>query len=279
MSALSVKPASRADLDTMIGWAATEGWNPGHHDGDAFHRTDPEGFLIGWLDDEPVACISVVSYDDSFGFLGFYICRPEHRGRGHGLKVWEAGIDRLGDRTIGLDGVIDQQANYAKSGFVLAHRNIRYGGRVKTEAPADPHIVTLPAADADLVAYDAELFPVKRKKFLDHWVTSPGRRTLAWRKDGTIRGYGTIRPCREGHKIGPLFADTPAIAEALFTALAALHGDAPVFLDVPEPNRDAIALAERHGMKPVFETARMYRGPAPELPLDRIYGITTFELG
>jgi hypothetical protein len=41
----------------------------------------------------------------------------------------------------------------------------------------------------------------------------------------------------------------------------------------------ARALFERYGLKPVFETARMYRGPVPVLPLDRIYGITTFELG
>jgi hypothetical protein len=48
---------------------------------------------------------------------------------------------------------------------------------------------------------------------------------------------------------------------------------------VPEPNAGAIALADRHGLKPSFEVARMYRGPAPDLPLERIFGITTFELG
>lgn len=29
----------------------------------------------------------------------------------------------------------------------------------------------------------------------------------------------------------------------------------------------------------VFNSARMYAGPAPDLPLARTYGITTFELG
>jgi len=29
----------------------------------------------------------------------------------------------------------------------------------------------------------------------------------------------------------------------------------------------------------VFETARMYKGPAPQLPVERIFGVTTFELG
>jgi hypothetical protein len=32
-------------------------------------------------------------------------------------------------------------------------------------------------------------------------------------------------------------------------------------------------------MTVVFETARMYTGEAPRLPLDGIFGVTTFELG
>ena len=52
-----------------------------------------------------------------------------------------------------------------------------------------------------------------------------------------------------------------------------------VFLDPPEPNGPAVALAKRYGLEPVFETARMYRGAVPELPLEKIFGITTFELG
>ena len=52
-----------------------------------------------------------------------------------------------------------------------------------------------------------------------------------------------------------------------------------MFLDLPEPNVDAIAMATEAGMAPAFETARMYAGPAPALPLRGIYGITSFELG
>ena len=52
-----------------------------------------------------------------------------------------------------------------------------------------------------------------------------------------------------------------------------------VFLDVPEPNAAAIAMAREAGMTPAFETARMYAGKAPDLPLAQIYGITSFELG
>ena len=88
-----------------------------------------------------------------------------------------------------------------------------------------------------------------------------------------------IRAAEVGWKVGPLFADTPGIADRLFTALTARHHGEPVFLDVPQPNAEALVLAERHAMRPVFETARMYTGGDPGVPLDRIFGITSFELG
>jgi hypothetical protein len=52
-----------------------------------------------------------------------------------------------------------------------------------------------------------------------------------------------------------------------------------IFLDVPSINRDAVALAQDRGLVPVFETARMYTGAIPPLRLERVFGVTTFELG
>ncbi len=102
-------------------------------------------------------------------------------------------------------------------------------------------------------------------------------------EDGEITGYGVLRPCRDGSKIGPLFAASEADADLLFRALAAQARPGPVFLDPPEPNAAALRLAEHHGLTPSFETARMYRNAngcqAPALPLDHIFGITSFELG
>lgn len=44
-------------------------------------------------------------------------------------------------------------------------------------------------------------------------------------------------------------------------------------------NQTAEALAKRHNMNVMFETARMYTGPEPAMPLSRIFGITSFEIG
>ena len=89
-----------------------------------------------------------------------------------------------------------------------------------------------------------------------------------------------MRACRYGFKVGPLFADSPQSAEQLFLSLKAHTPEgAPIFLDTPEVNSAAIDLAKRHNMMVAFETARMYRGKGPDLPLNRLFGVTTFELG
>jgi hypothetical protein len=284
LSIFEVREAMPAEVELMVDWAAAEGWNPGIADAAAFRVADPGGFLMGFVDGEPVSAISVVAYGEAFGFLGHYIVRPEWRGKGFGIATWKAGMARLGERTVGLDGVVAQQATYARSGFALAHRNVRYGGPATAGEIADPRLVAVsgkwPAGMAGaLVAYDRQFFAGPRDGFLRAWIATPAYRTLAFVEENTIRGYGTIRPCREGLKIGPLFADTPDIAERIFGALTSRHRGETVYLDPPMPNAAAVALAERHGLKPGFETARMYRGPAPVLPLDRIYGITSFELG
>jgi hypothetical protein len=276
--AFEIRPATEAEAAIMIDWARSEGWNPGKADLGAFLAQDQEGFLMGWLEGRPVAAISVVKYGADFGFLGFYIVAPERRGQGHGMAIWRAGMARLGGRTVGLDGVVAQQANYAKSGFVLAHRNIRYGGEVRCEVPADPRLGG--AGDlAGIEALDRGFFAAPRPAFLRAWLRVPGHVVRTLTGDAGLTGYGVLRPCAEGSKIGPLFAANRADAEVLFRALAAEAPPGPVFLDPPEPNGPALRMAEDFGLSPSFETARMYRGPAPKLPLERTFGITTFELG
>lgn len=272
---------TRDDLDIAIAWAAGEGWNPGLDDADAFFAADPGGHHIAREDGEPVAVISAVRYGTGFGFVGFYITRPERRGEGIGHGLWQHALATLGDRTVGLDGVVDQQHNYRKSGFALAHRNIRMSGIAAGGSALDPRLAMIGRGIFPSIRdYDRRFFPEERDAFLAAWLgPSETRRGLALIEDGAVRGYGVLRACEGSFKIGPLFAETAEEAEVLFTALSAQVAGQEIMLDVPEPNAAALALAENHGLSPVFETARMYKGPAPDLPLECTFGITTFELG
>lgn len=271
----------RQEIDVAIDWAAAEGWNPGLYDADCFHAADPNGFLVGLVDNEPVAIISVVKYGDTFGFLGFYIVNPEYRGKGYGIRIWNAGLAYLRGRTIGLDGVIAQQGNYKKSGFALAYQNIRYQGIASGHLPTDSGIVRLSAIPfVEVCAYDKPFFPDNRVQFLRCWINQPQSTALGILRNHKLAGYGVMRICRSGYKVGPLFADSPEFAEHLFLALKAHAPEgAPIFLDTPAVNSAAVDLAKRHNMTVAFETARMYLGKSPDLPINRLFGVTSFELG
>jgi GNAT superfamily N-acetyltransferase len=276
----TLRPMQLADLETAIAWAAQEGWNPGLHDAASFLATDRHGFLVGEREGQPISVISAVAYDSTFGFIGFYIVHPEFRGQGYGWQTWQQAMRYLGDRTIGLDGVLAQQDNYRKSGFSLAYRNIRYQGEF-------PQIQALPAAlmpisdvaFEHLLAFDCQFFPVPRPTFLQAWSRQPGSIGLVKQAGDRLLGYGIIRPCQVGWKIGPLFALDATTAEDLFRHLVAHAKGDPCFLDVPELNSAALDLAQTYRMTPMFETARMYTKKAPECAIEGIFGVTTFELG
>ncbi|MDY6857625.1 MAG: GNAT family N-acetyltransferase [Thermodesulfobacteriota bacterium] len=277
----TIKTMNREEIDIAIEWAANEGWNPGLHDGDRYYTADPTGFLIGFLDGEPIATISVIRYSESFGFLGFYIVKPEYRGKGYGIQIWNVGLKYLEGRNIGLDGVVAQQDNYKKSGFKLAYSNIRYEGKGGGNPPENEKIVklsTLPFETID--SYDRPFFPANRSHFIRCWINQPDSHSLGIMQSGRLAGYGVIRACHTGYKIGPLLADSLELAESLFLALkSAVKPSEPVYLDTPKVNQDALSLAKRYNMKFSFETARMYKGEVPKIPLSRLFGVTSFEIG
>ncbi|WP_287243435.1 MULTISPECIES: hypothetical protein [unclassified Okeania] len=77
-----VRPMTLADLKLAISWADNEGWNPGIDDVNNFYVADPQGFLIGELNGEPISCISVVRYSQNFNFIIFFVGLIPHRLHG-----------------------------------------------------------------------------------------------------------------------------------------------------------------------------------------------------
>lgn len=229
---------------------------------------------------------SIVSYDGLFGFMGFFIVRPDRRGAGLGRELWGVRKQRLIDRLepgapIGMDGVFAMQSFYAAGGFRLLHRDIRYEGAPAAAAqPVNTVVVDCRSVDfADIDDYDRRHFPAPRPRFLERWISQPGGHAVVALPNGRVAGYAVARPCRTGFKIGPLFADDADIASDIFDALCARLDGATVQIDVPECNPDALALVRRHGFTEVFGCARMVHGPTPQLPRAEIFGVTTFEFG
>jgi GNAT superfamily N-acetyltransferase len=187
MNALTIRTMRRDEISLAVDWAAAEGWNPGLADDACFASVDPEGFFIAELDGKPVATVSCVNYDASFPFSAFTWCAPDFRGKGFGLRIWNAAIAHAGARVVGLDGVTAQQENYKKSGFQLAYANVRYGGTVA--APAAPRTDIMALTDVPFAAVeadDATVFPAPRSAFLRAWIGARGH--IGLRVDARMAG-------------------------------------------------------------------------------------------
>lgn len=273
-----MRPMEPSELPVALGWAAEEGWNPGAEDAAAFMQADPDGFFMAFVGETPVAAISVVNHSDNFAFLGLYLCLPAFRGQGIGFALWQYALEHAGNRTVGLDGVPDQQGNYRKSGFVLQDQTFRYEGIV--EGIAHPETRAAGRQDvADLVTLVNESQGYDTSGFLTNWlVQRETRKTLVLERNGEIVGLVTRRACQQGHKIGPLV--TPALEDAKTLLHAVAHdvkGDG-LIVDVPESGKALTAYCQSLGMEPSFNTARMYKGEPP-VPGKNVFSISTMELG
>ena len=83
---MEIRSASKEEVAAFhLRWAASEGWNPGKHDAQ-FRNIDRSGFLLGIESGEAVGAISAVVTPAvvggaPFGFIGFFIVKPEHRNK------------------------------------------------------------------------------------------------------------------------------------------------------------------------------------------------------
>ncbi|MGQ7844398.1 GNAT family N-acetyltransferase [Granulosicoccus sp. 3-233] len=288
MSTPTIRPATFAEIELMLDWASREGWNPGVDDARLFQQADPDGFFMAFDGEQPAAAISVVRHDEEHGFLGLYICHPDYRGQGFGWAVWQAGMRYLEGKVIGLDGVVEQQNNYRKSGFELAYRNIRFAGltsglsSVGTSEAVSGSCRAYGAEDwTALLAMDEKAAGYRREALLASWVApSDSRHSLVCvADDGTLQAFATIRRCAEGYKAGPVLARSVDHAGELLRQLVSTTSASTLILDVPEPNKEGVELASRIGLTAVFETARMYKGKCPRYQLGELFGVASFELG
>lgn len=276
----TIRRMKEHELQIAVNWAQEEGWNPGCNDANCFYQADPNGFFIGLLGEEPIATGAAIAYDNHFAFCGLYIVKPAYRKQGYGIQLTHERLKYVGDRITGIDGVLANVGIYQRLGYQPAHKNTRYQlSTLPASISEIPQIIDLNLIPfEELEKFDRRYFPAPRANFLRSWIAQPECYALGYIDKG-LKGYGVIRKCIQGYKIGPLFAESSPIALRLFEALCSKVKLGPIFLDIPEPNKNAHTILNHYQMKPTFEVIRMYRNGTPHMDLNKIYGITTYELG
>jgi GNAT superfamily N-acetyltransferase len=280
----AIGPMRREEASILGDWAAAAGWNPGLADIAVAWGYDPDAFIALRKGDTLIGGGAIMAYGRTAGFMGLFIMHPEWRQQGLGRCLWHERLRRLRARLdpaapIGMDGVFEMVPFYEAGGFRSLHRDLRFEG-VAEAGMADPAVEPLAAVPAAAIAgYDAAVTGLSRPGFLGAWLGVPGGYGVALREGGQLRGYGFARPCQHGVKIGPLLADTPAVAERLLGGLLAARPGVAVALDVPEPNAAALAMVRARGWREAFGCARMESGGRLPVDLARVFGVTSFEFG
>ena len=277
-----IRALEKSELGTLLDWAAQEGWNPGD-ELDVFWQTDPQAYLGVHRDGELIAGLAIVDYGGRLGNMGLFIVRPDFRGQGLGRQLWYQGRDRLLERLdpgapIAIDAVKAMEDFYAASGFIATHDQHRM--RVVSgheQVPASVRRISAPVGSVPDM--DTGCFGAPRPTFLAGWLAQSDHVAFA-HVDDKLRGYGVLRPCRTGFKVGPLFADSADVADGLVRAMAAeVPTGSEIFVDVPEVNSAGMEWIAERGGEEVFTCARMYYGTPPASDWTAVFGVTTLELG
>jgi predicted N-acetyltransferase YhbS len=273
-----IRTMTPGDMDVVLGWAATEGWNPGAGDGRYFLATDPDGFFVAEEAGVVVGSISMPRFGPAYAFCGMYIVLPDYRGGTAGLRLARAASDYAEGRIVGTDGVLENVRAYERLGFEAVHSHHRHSG---IPTPAE-HAHIRPGGTVDieaLLAIDDACFPGERRDFMRAWLGAPHIVRASVDGDGMPTGFGVAREAADGWRIGPLYAPDAGRAAEIIRSLAAALPGVMLHVDVNTANTDAVVMARELGMVPGFECVRMYRGGIPELPTQQMFAVCTLEAG
>ena len=282
---------------------ASYGWRPGALDHVSFFAADERGFFVGELDGRPISCLAIVRYADNYAFLGNYMVDEPYQGKGYGLQTWKTAMTMANIHegcNQGGDGVEEKELMYRNLGCKPAWYDQRFDF-VASQASTNLSGISLPPAVKiqpvcqvefqDLLDYDTSIHVFPRRSFLEKWVFAPNCRAYAATNDnGEIVGYVVVRTTikqEEGWRIGPVFADNSLIARnlyrAVFDKVAAEDPSGIVAVDVPYGdivNPEALQIVKELSGTPSFKCVRLYTKGIPSgIPLKKIFGLTTIEIG
>lgn len=290
---LQIRLLTSAELGQAMDLASKEGWNPGKYDASSYYAMDSKGFFGLFLDGELIGSISAVSYSNEFSFIGLFIVKPEYRSRGYGKMLWNAAMEKLSSHaSTGLNAVPAQISNYRRSGFEEFCLNERWERKVPPQRDLS-HLISSHAQNRNglfnqLLEYDKSLGAFHKPNFLRKALTLPqttGFVSFALdsnKKSKRVNGYGMVRPCEKGFRVGPVYSDDFESAKKLAELLLnTLPEGTEVILDIPDRNPFSRSFAEFFQLERATEcdTEAMIKGINLKTSVERHYAAASLELG
>ena len=152
------------------------GWNPGLHDAETFICAGSAEKIVVQVDGKPIACVSGVRYDDSFGFMGCYLVREQFRGQGYGLAIHESGRAhwRVAPRAATACWRTWRNTRKSVAFTHIATLATRAAGRKNADWRQGAEVVDVRETPLSLVEeLDRACFPAPRRTFLEASINRP----------------------------------------------------------------------------------------------------------
>lgn len=279
-----------SEFEEINQWCIDEGWNIGLYDSETYYKVDPLGHFVAKTS-KAIASLSLVKHSPTFFTLGPFIVHKSYRGQGIGEKLWNVAMTRMNyehpDSLIVLYAVSKQVERYKRAGFMPVLKNQRWYINSKSSI--------LPSINYHSVSLTKDLITTVSQYYKNHYFTDrellftnilkkPETNGLVIIDDNLIKGFGFIRRCVRGFRIGSLVADTPEIAQVLISDLLDFSLQEPVFIDVPDSNPHEVSYLNvfNAARAPQEDTITMIKGTGYSKYLkqwEQHYGLFSLEIG
>ena len=220
-----------------------------------------------------------------------------YQGKGIGTQVFQAVMDYVGNRNVGLASVPDKIHLYRdKLGFKVPekHHMIVEMGKIDLEkfrsylSEDDILSVKIQSLDSGsepiwplIFDYDSKMFSYKRdKKLLRLCLTEPNSCSMiALNNQGHSVGFGCVKEDSGGHAmLAPLYADNETIALILIINLLDAYTKAnpschDTVMYILHSNSQAMKLVKRLNFESHEECPRFYTKSTIHFDYDKLYGI------
>ncbi|XP_035701189.1 uncharacterized protein LOC118433384 [Folsomia candida] len=301
-SKLVIRDAVASDVASYIEWGLAEGWNMSQ-DAPTYFASYPKGWLIAQIGDVVVGKLYSTEYPSGIGHIGYVIVGKEWRGQGVGTALLRHTLDNhlaacgLG---VALYSAVEEVPFYENLGFHVERKAFRMSRPTTLEdakLSERKEFVNIavkamnPNTDLEKIAqFDATLSGSYRPGF---WAQFSKGKTnhgvfLVVGEAGEMLGLGALRSMTFSTRVGPIYAKSAGIAEAiLLKLLSQVEGGGPVTLDTFTDNAEAIETYGKHGLTRTTDTFLLRRPPVKETMvehehpssrnLQKIFAITSLD--
>jgi len=281
----SIEPISPAEAEAVWPLSIEAGWNQNVADW-RFMLGAGHGFGLKNESGVWEASSLVLPLGRNLAWISMVLVTAARRRSGLGTALLRHCIEevRANDGVAGLDATEQGRPIYLPLGFRDLYKISRWHLDPAKDPVAPPAGLSIrPFVLTDLpklAAYDRPRSGMERPSLLAHLATrQPGLAWIAETPSGKLMGFSLGREGRGAHSIGPVIADTEAVALALMSK-ATVSAKGSFIVDVPDAHGEIRIWLEKQGAVSPRAYMRMTLGMAKKLDdPSHVFALAGPELG